>query len=249
MDNPVSPPPRSALREDPEYSRGAKPPISLNLAFLIITLVSLLLSVFFIYQNWRLNQKLDALIRSQPTPTPSVANSPLAETPTIDPTANWKTYTDSQNQYSVKYPPEVTMGDYREGMYSGIHLLLIGPTQTASGRIQTSLFDGVSIKTLVITNVSISLRDYAEQRRVAESQSAPKDDPQPTVSKLTEVLIGGKSGHHYAVDDQGRVAQVNLVSLNGNILQIVTRSAGSPKFERQYINLIDQILSTFKFTK
>lgn len=45
-----------------------KSPISLNLSFLIITLVSLLLSVFFIFQNWRLNQKLEALIKTQPTP-------------------------------------------------------------------------------------------------------------------------------------------------------------------------------------
>jgi len=225
-----------------------KPPISLNLAFLIITLISLLLSTFFIYQNWRLNQKLDALIRSQFTTTPSP--TPQAEPDLAPPdTANWKTYTNPQNQYSVKYPPEVTMSDYREGMYSGIHLLLIGPTQTASGRIQTSLFDGLNIKTLIITNISTPLQDYAEQRRIAENQSAPKDDPQPAVSRLSEISIGGKSGYRYAVDDQGRVAQVYLVSLNDNILQIVTRSAGSAEFEQQYANLINQILSTFKFTK
>ena len=249
MDNPI--PPTSIAPPAPVSPVIPSLPLKSSLFptfFVVLILILLGATSVFAYQNWRLNQKLDALIRSQFTTTPSP--TPQAEPDLAPPdTANWKTYTNPQNQYSVKYPPEVTMSDYREGMYSGIHLLLIGPTQTASGRIQTSLFDGVSIKTLVITNVSISLRDYAEQRRVAESQSAPKDDPQPTVSKLTEVLIGGKSGHHYAVDDQGRVAQVNLVSLNGNILQIVTRSAGSPKFERQYINLIDQILSTFKFTK
>jgi hypothetical protein len=54
---------------DPTPAETPKPPISLNLAFLIITLVSLLLSTFFIFQNWRLNQKLEAIVRVQPTPT------------------------------------------------------------------------------------------------------------------------------------------------------------------------------------
>lgn len=209
--------------------------------FVVLILVLLTASGIFAYQNMQL-QKQIVILQSQPTPLP--AETLVKEG---DPTANWKTYADPQNQYSVKYPTEITMSSYREGTYSGIHLLFIGPTQTASGRIQTSLSDGVSIKTLLVTNISTPLRDYAEQRRVAESQSAPKDDPQPTVSKLSEVLVGEKFGYFYTVDDRGSIAQVNLVSLNDNVLQIVTRSAGSTGVQQQYANLINQILSTFKF--
>ncbi|MBI2326205.1 hypothetical protein HYU91_02340 [Candidatus Collierbacteria bacterium] len=97
MDNPVSPTPIAP-----------KPPISLNLAFLIITLISLLLSTFFIYQNWRLNQRLEALIRSQPTPTPLPAEVSTKEG---DPTANWKTYTNNKYQFSFKYPNNLKLLD------------------------------------------------------------------------------------------------------------------------------------------
>lgn len=62
--------------------------------FLILALVGI--ATYFGYQNWLLRQQV-----SRPQPTSS---SLIATTPTPDPTVNWKTYTNSKFNYSVKYP-------------------------------------------------------------------------------------------------------------------------------------------------
>ncbi len=212
MDNPVSPTPIPP-----------KPPISLNLAFLIITLVSLLLSIFFIYQNWRLNQKLEALIRSQPTPTPSVANPPLTETPPIDPTANWKTYRNETAGYSLKYPADM--------------LVFCNYPNTKGLRLWQAPFDcpnghDIFYEIAVIENLPGEYKEYkkpssARQINIDGIKATEKtyvyentDGPLQSLGQSTEILI----------DNNGYTIQIQLL---GNSLDKK--------------NLFDQILSTFKF--
>ena len=86
--DPITPTPKSSIL-----------PIVLSI-FLCVSLAGVSLLA---YQNMQLQRQI-AILQSQPTPTPSVANPPLAETPTVDPTSSWKTYTNDKFKFSIKYP-------------------------------------------------------------------------------------------------------------------------------------------------
>ena len=69
------------------------------MAMALFVLASLSVVIFLYYQNQQLKNILTTY--QSATPTPKATN---------DPTANWKTFTDSKYGYSVKYPPQ---GIYR----------------------------------------------------------------------------------------------------------------------------------------
>jgi len=62
----------------------------------VLLIISFGVIGFFVHQNWQLTQQIS---QAQPTPTPLVTQSP-----TPDPTVNWKTYTNINTGYSLKYP-------------------------------------------------------------------------------------------------------------------------------------------------
>lgn len=69
---------------------------------LVILLLLLCSTAFLYYQNMQLKNML-ASYQTQPvvSPTPTAYQSPI---PTIDPIANWKTYTGEKYGFSIKYP-------------------------------------------------------------------------------------------------------------------------------------------------
>lgn len=72
------------------------------LAMALFVLGSLATVAFLYYQNQRLKSML-ASYQSQPSPSP---------TATADPTADWKTYTNTKFGYSIKYPAALTIKEY-----------------------------------------------------------------------------------------------------------------------------------------
>jgi len=200
-----------------------KPPISLNLAFLIITLVSLLLSTFFIYQNWRLNQKLNVLIKSQPTPTPSVANPPLAETPTIDPTANWKTYK-YQQVFEIKVPNDLKIIDTGR-IEIGDHLSIgTYPSNPENCRGDCSIIETKVSKTINGLEVRYLTGWWGE--------------------------IGGniaQSYIEYLIPQGGKYIYLQMQELPFSTKTSLVREKVG-KVSEENSKLLDQILSTFKFT-
>ncbi|PWU23778.1 hypothetical protein C5B42_01995 [Candidatus Cerribacteria bacterium 'Amazon FNV 2010 28 9'] len=68
----------------------------------LIAAIALGAVAFFAYQNMQLKKQL-----AQVTST-SMPASTSTPTPTVDPTANWKTYTNSDINFSIKVPPELT---------------------------------------------------------------------------------------------------------------------------------------------
>ena len=72
----------------------------------LFVIASLAIVAFLYYQN----QQLKSMIASYQTPVASAA--PVA---TVDPTANWKTYTSSDQKYSFKYPDD---NDWKVTEYS-----------------------------------------------------------------------------------------------------------------------------------
>lgn len=62
----------------------------------VLLLLSVSIAAFFAYQTQTLVKEL-TLLKSSPTPVSSTE-------PTLDPTADWKTYTNTSSNYSIKYP-------------------------------------------------------------------------------------------------------------------------------------------------
>lgn len=87
------------------------PLLSLTLGFLVVLFLSS--TVFLAYQNMKLTRQIVQLQKPIPSPTPTVSS---------DPTVNWKTYTNNEQDFSMKYPntwlepvktPESTRVDYK----------------------------------------------------------------------------------------------------------------------------------------
>jgi len=76
------------------------------------------------------------------------------------------------------------------------------------------------------------------------------DDP-----GVKKVLVGGQSGYSYRTGDAGCVAEVVQTALKNRTLKIAfsycfgSSQPENPKLIYENADLIDKILSTFKFTK
>lgn len=167
-------------------------------------------------------------------------NTRMQPTPTIDPT--WKSFTDSLHHYSLHYPDSFTQSPYTEGTYKGIQLTELGPTQKASGRVQTELFDGINIKILVMPKANtLPLKTYADKRRTAELQQAP-DLPQPQLGELKTLTLGTKLGYSYTVEGMGK-AQITFFELDDNtILQLTTLYTSDENLKKA-----DDVIATLRF--
>lgn len=94
-----NPPVETNLKPDSKIKSNQLPIISLA-AFIILSLGAI---GFLYYQN----QQLKAMLAKYQTPTPSP--TPIA---TVDPTINWKTYTDEVHKISFRYPNEYEINHY-----------------------------------------------------------------------------------------------------------------------------------------
>lgn len=174
--------------------------------------------------------------------TPSSENE-IYEPSTIDETADWPIYQSDDKQYSLKYPYTFSFSNYNEGTYKGILLSYLGPTQTSSKRTETSLMDGLVVKTILVTDTGKSLEEFAETQRQNEEKALPVA---PTVSLLSQLTVGGKPAFTYTTEGMGN-AKVVFVKLNNSILKIIGLYEGDTLARTKYLSLFNRILSTFKF--
>ena len=230
-DNPTPPTPSSPLK---------KPNKLLRVVPILIVLGLLGIAGYMLSQNQTIKYKLFPT-KTTPTPVQTVTSSP---TPTSDPTKDWKSYSNSADNYSFKYPADMILSDYNEGSFQGIQLIIIGPTQTAGGRTQSSLAEGAMIKTLLIPNTSA--KSEAESMRQKEL-SVPEGDTPPKVSEIKEVVLNGVKAYQYISEGMGNV-KVTYIPINSNTLRLAGYYAGFNTDQiLQYEKLVDQILSTFMF--
>jgi hypothetical protein len=92
ISNPVNP---------PTSAPKSKFPLALIVGIILFLLVAGSAAGFFVFKP-----QIEKLV-AKPTPSPVVQQPTSTPTPTIDPTANWKTYTSDNSLYpfSFKYPP------------------------------------------------------------------------------------------------------------------------------------------------
>lgn len=103
---------QSPLSDQTIVSAQSVPSSNLSSKIIIVAILVLLsLAIAFLfYQNWQLKQTVNRLyqsLASNPTPPQMVS------LPTPDPTADWKTYTNSEIGISLKYPSDYKISEQK----------------------------------------------------------------------------------------------------------------------------------------
>ncbi len=163
----------------------------------------------------------------------SSENTAISSTPTPDPTTNWKTYSNSEYNFSFKYPPMYDLRMEGKAPYIYKDRVLTDAGGFAGGSVLKKgvviLFDGYTNK------------DISENALKSEFG--------------TEILIrskslGGENGTLVSIPSN-QYEQRLFIPYGNNKTLAITLSFGfeTPNEERKlYAKEFEQILSTFKFT-
>ncbi|MCL5784121.1 MAG: hypothetical protein M1142_02060 [Patescibacteria group bacterium] len=197
---------------------------------LIVVLVTLIaVGGYLIYQKQFKLVPVPQSTQSSPSPVSQNESSSSAET------ANWKTYTNKTYKYKFNYPENwyiQTLGDNRYVYISDQKL---------------DIKNGIDSPSLKYDLIDIS---YNPPNQIDMPVTAPIGTKQKlsqslSVQKIADLNIDGRPGAKINFIDQ-RGNKLNEVSywvslLDNGTLQISATSSAK-------INMVDQILSTFKFT-
>lgn len=201
---------------------------------IVLAIVALLGGVYYVTQN---NKKTDTPVTTTTTTptttttTPAVTTTPTTTTTTTtttpDPTADWKTYTNTKNGYSFKYPGDYTLQDINDPaieVYSPDRMKEIDKlNKTATGD------RGGVPPSLAIYPVSKSVSEYTKD-------SAYSNKGQTTIDGITF-----KQGVYDGLGKQ----MMFIGDVRGQTYIIYAMEEDYNK----NLDLYKNILSTFKFTK
>lgn len=173
---PPSPPPPVPPVIPPRPPIIPQPPKKKSLAWLIILIILLLLASTGIlaYQYYQLKTQT-----VNPASSPPLAPS-LMPIPSQDPTADWKTYTDSQYKYSIKYPSSMVLEQITDDPFYPSYVIfkneanqfniratestVLATTETirsqTEGHVVTEL---IKNETMQIGNVTARLLEYSAE--------------------------------------------------------------------------------------
>ncbi|MCX6817117.1 MAG: hypothetical protein NTZ93_04605 [Candidatus Beckwithbacteria bacterium] len=188
---------------------------------IILICLSSLTSAFLFYQNLQL-QKQIAVLQSpvsllvKPSPSPS-----------LDPTADWKKYTNSSNQFSFKYPSEYTVTSQ--------------PTfTTIKTNVESFMVSDTDTPEKFNYYIQISLDPQSNFDTWTKYES--------TQSLGTE-KINGYNFEKYIVADMYLTLNYIYKDPNGLIYRFMLGPYDNIKTPNDLTIKFDQILSTFKFTE
>lgn len=217
--------------------------------YLMIGGIVLVCFVLFGFGGYYLGKQSLSLQQIQPTPTiappPSVTSNPTV-TPTniLNPTQGWETYRSSA--YTLKHPDGLKSDTGATGAgVESIRFQFMGPKQIASGRTQTSLFDGYSF---VVTKVGLATEKTAVQR-ANEARSNTKDNcgAEVILSEIKEIQIGNSTGIQYSVKNCMGDYTNTFVTNGGYVYEITQLYTGDKEDQQKYEEITNQIFSTFRF--
>ena len=176
-------------------------------------------------------------VQNQPAQTAQQQVQPAQVQPqatSTDETANWKTYTNATYGFQLNYPSDWSVREY--GQKDNYFIIFSQTSPVGNFQIQ-------------IRDLSTSADGQAElKNRQSQINSNITDLSGTAVSHLT---VGGFPAMKLYVDLTPTLKQNNVLFLNGNEEFNIAEqpmSTDSALFS-QSIQLMDSVLSTFKFTK
>lgn len=185
-------------------------------------------------------------VETSPIPTSSAtpSNSPSAAMIDLDATADWETY--SSPEYSFKHPKGLESDRDAAGAGAeSIRVKLMGPKQIASGRTQTSLFDGYFF---VVTKIgSITEKSVAEWAAERKSNSEGSCGPEGTVSADKTIALENASGVQYTVKNCMGDYTLSYLSNGTSVYEVTQLYTGEPADQKVYQEITNQIFNTLRF--
>ena len=202
---------------------------------LVLLAVGLIIGVAGAVSFSQLKPKPSPISQSQTTQT-----SPAPTPAPTDETTNWKTYTNTQYRWTIKYPPEMKFEENPPGGNPpGIYLFLFGPTQVDG----TELYDGISLSILSDFLGNKTLKQVLDEDINKVTQYAVLQEEPKSIS-----LGKAAEGYQYRLyfERGGQVTTTHFLSgKNGQFVHIVDGNIDPTN--KGFANIADQILSTFKF--
>ncbi|HET7099458.1 MAG TPA: Gmad2 immunoglobulin-like domain-containing protein [Patescibacteria group bacterium] len=198
----------------------------------VFVLLSLGAVAFLYYQN----QQLKSMLASYQTPVASP--TPVA---TIDPTANWKTYTDAKKTFSFKYPASLQLKTFEDGS------LILTATDGPDKIIHEFRVNNYTIST------STTLYQFIYEGGVGDNYG--KGYLNANNVSLTFKDVSKNSSYKIWEPSSWPSANGILINFIQNNNQLIWFSlegynpGGTPiPYEKENVQIYNQILSTFKFT-
>jgi hypothetical protein len=204
-------------------------PVKSNSPLLMVFIVIILLFAlgaagYFAYQNWQLKQQISQV---QPTPTPQIT-----PTTTPDPTADWKTYTNSVYSYSFKYP-----NDWKTRPFAGSQETIESAksfsleTEQSDSKAQVSAYqlDGN-------TDLETWITSHGPSGKSGEIFF-------PLVENVEKINYGSLTAIKFKNSIPGLTGKHTSIATSSNkyvVVFVITNESD--------LLIIDQILSTIKFT-
>lgn len=200
----------------------------LTILLSILLIISVAISGYFAYQTQMLVKELSTLKTQDKSAvdTLELAVEPIAtESSEIDPTADWKTYTNSKFNFSFKYPAEMSYIYDQSDQYVEDGL--------SNAMILVQNFQGTKPRTE--TNDDFQIVVYISNKSGAFNLEDPQGDQ-------TEVVINGvKAIKSFTTQKWVSVPTVFFQSSPNKIAVQLSNPESTNKI------WFDQILSTFKF--
>lgn len=203
---------------EPTPATPVKPTHPLLPVLLTLVVILVMASGFLAYQNIQLRSQI-ASMQTTPSPTPTAI---------LDPTVNWKTYTDPDG-FTFKYPVQ----------WSEPWANCVSPTPESMGR--GGYLNPNCLSTLFFPKKDI--QDLADEDPLLYPELA---------SQLNLTIDGHTAKKRLFASDQGEPPQYYEVKIYNNTVPIfawiTTIGPDTDQIHtQQLIQTLDQILSTFKF--
>ncbi len=181
------------------------------------------------------------LYKQQPKPTLSSPQTTYStSSPTTDETANWKTYTNSIYQFSFDYPQDwsfntPSLEDKHSNNKSVLQINISSDSDIKNKILLENQKDILSMTVVIWDNRSKTLdQGIAEWDKFFQNPS-PTSTSTKSVNQITWITR--------ELTNISNIPIKQYITKKGNYLYILTASPQDSTF----INLADQILSTFKF--
>ncbi len=154
---------------------------------------------------------------------------PMVKNQTAAVPGDWKTYSNTDIGFMVKYDPRLQSSERSK---EDVSLYMWGPTQAQD----TEVYDGVVISFRTV-KLSGTLDEYAQQ------QASQFKDVGQITKPLHDVSINGASAKQFSASSLGEFTVIFVPVEDKRIIEIayLTPDPGNLGFQK----IIDQILSTF----
>ena len=222
----------------PQTSPDVPPAPRIKNSLLVIMAVALLfatsLAGLFYFQIQKLSKQLSKYqIQASPTPTA-----------TTDPTANWKTYTNTLYKFSHKYPPQaetkeiITQADNNRRVLFAIDTSEVGATQIPN----TEFYDRYNFTIVIVEKSPTETIDDISSEYISNCNKVGD-----LIKSPESTIVNGVRGITHSCRGLGESTYILLLAPKTNSYYFEIRTSHERSNKANYQKMIDQILSTFKF--